>query len=62
MTFVCVLAAGVEAPGAWSGSLQHAHQVAPLSSLPTILFSNCQFYVPRCFAPLLWAHIHDYLP
>lgn len=59
MTFVCVLAAGAETPGAQSGSLQHAHQVAPHSSLPTILASDCQFYMPRCLAPPLWAHIHD---
>lgn len=59
MTFICVLAAGAETPGAQSGSLQHAHQVAPHSSLPTISSSDCQFYMPRCLAPPLWAHIHD---
>lgn len=45
MIFICVLAAGAETPEAQSGSLQHAHQKAPLNPLPTILSSDCQFYI-----------------
>lgn len=45
MIFICVLAAGAETPEAQSGSLQHAHQIAPLNPLPTILSSDCQFYI-----------------